>query len=80
MLYDACISLSSLDANRDSARFVLMLLILSLLLLIIVRVVRSDLTKYLDISEEDLSAEEEQGSPFLLKKCHAVLVATSLEL
>jgi transmembrane 9 superfamily protein 1 len=41
--------------------FVLMLLILSLLLLIIVRVVRSDLTKYLDISEEDLSAEEEQG-------------------
>ena len=45
-----------------------MLLILSLLLLIIVRVVRSDLTKYLDISEEDLSAEVEQGSPFPLQK------------
>jgi hypothetical protein len=41
--------------------FVLMLLILSLLLLIIVRVVRSDLSRYLDISEEELSAEEETG-------------------
>jgi transmembrane 9 superfamily protein 1 len=41
--------------------FVLMMLILSLLLLIIVRVVRSDLSKYLDISDEDLTTEEEQG-------------------
>jgi len=41
--------------------FVLMLLILSLLLLIIVRVVRSDLSKYLDIPEEELNSEDETG-------------------
>merc|ERR1712151_1024763 len=42
--------------------FVLMLLILSLFLLIIIRVVRSDLSRYLQLSDEELdSMEEETG-------------------
>lgn len=40
--------------------FVLMLLILSLFLLIIIRVVRSDLTRYLQIPDEELNAVEEE--------------------
>merc|ERR1719329_533998 len=40
--------------------FVLMLLILSLFLLIIIRVVRSDLSRYLQIPDEELSAVEEE--------------------
>jgi len=40
--------------------FVLMLLILSLLLLIIIRVVRSDLSRYLQIPDEELTAVEEE--------------------
>jgi hypothetical protein len=40
--------------------FVLMLLILSLFLLIIIRVVRSDLSHYLQIPDEELSAVEEE--------------------
>jgi len=40
--------------------FVLMLLILSLFLLIIIRVVRSDLSRYLQIPDEELNAVEEE--------------------
>eukprot|EP00929_Paragymnodinium_shiwhaense_P054510 TRINITY_DN27325_c0_g1_i1.p1 TRINITY_DN27325_c0_g1~~TRINITY_DN27325_c0_g1_i1.p1 ORF type:complete len:626 (+),score=149.04 TRINITY_DN27325_c0_g1_i1:70-1878(+) len=40
--------------------FVLMLLILSLFLLIIIRVVRSDLSRYLHIPDEELNAVEEE--------------------
>jgi hypothetical protein len=40
--------------------FVLMLLILSLFLLIIIRVVRSDLSRYLQIPSEELNAVEEE--------------------
>jgi hypothetical protein len=40
--------------------FVLMLLILSLFLLIIIRVVRSDLSRYLQIPDEELTAVEEE--------------------
>jgi hypothetical protein len=40
--------------------FVLMLLILSLFLLIIIRVVRSDLSRYLQIPDEELAAVEEE--------------------
>merc|ERR1719223_1506483 len=40
--------------------FVLMLLILSLFLLIIIRVVRSDLSHYLQIPDEELNAVEEE--------------------
>ncbi|CAJ1349693.1 unnamed protein product [Effrenium voratum] len=40
--------------------FVLMLLILSLFLLIIVKVVRSDLSRYLQIPDEELNAVEEE--------------------
>merc|ERR1712151_749442 len=40
--------------------FVLMLLILSLFLLTIIRVVRSDLSRYLQIPDEELSAVEEE--------------------
>jgi len=40
--------------------FVLMMLILSLFLLIIIRVVRSDLSRYLQIPDEELSAIEEE--------------------
>merc|ERR1719421_1775956 len=46
--------------------FVLMLLILSLLLLIIIRVVRSDLSRYLQIPDEELSAVEEDAGWKLL--------------
>lgn len=40
--------------------FVLMLLILSLFLLIIIRVVRSDLSRYLQIPDEEINAVEEE--------------------
>ena len=40
--------------------FVLMLLILSLFLLVIIRVVRSDLSRYLQIPDEELDAMEEE--------------------
>merc|ERR1719407_360049 len=40
--------------------FVLMLLIFSLFLLIIIRVVRSDLSRYLQIPDEELNAVEEE--------------------
>merc|ERR1719162_2356681 len=40
--------------------FVLMLLILSLFLLVIIRVVRSDLSRYLQIPDEELNAVEEE--------------------
>jgi len=46
--------------------FVLMLLILSLLLLIIVRVVRSDLSRYLSIPDEELNSVEEDSGWKLL--------------
>merc|ERR1719421_1326897 len=46
--------------------FVLMLLILSLLLLIIIRVVRSDLSRYLQIPDEELNAVEEDAGWKLL--------------
>merc|ERR1719453_1718710 len=40
--------------------FVLMLLVLSLFLLIIIRVVRSDLSRYLQIPDDELNAVEEE--------------------
>merc|ERR1719163_1892049 len=46
--------------------FVLMLLILSLFLLIIIRVVRSDLSRYLQIPDEELHAVEEDAGWKLL--------------
>merc|ERR1719359_2457815 len=46
--------------------FVLMLLILSLLLIIIIRVVRSDLSHYLQIPDEELNAVEEDAGWKLL--------------
>lgn len=50
--------------------FVLMLLIMSLFLLIIIRVVRSDLSRYLQIPDEELNAvEEETGWKLLHADC-----------
>ena len=46
--------------------FVLMLLILSLFLLVIIRVVRSDLSRYLQIPDEELDAMEEEAGWKLL--------------